>query len=113
MNRGKIPEMAMVLALIAFPYIVWFAIFAVNRCWNVNPRPALPWFRVVRYLTWGSAIVLLFLNLALDHFPMAYGPAMIALSAGLSQPEGWVRRRFAPDLIEPSSPDGFWPSKPE
>jgi len=43
-----------------------------------------------------------------------YGIGKFAGSFGLTFPEEWVKRRFAPDsLHDAESPEGWRPSKPE
>lgn len=86
--------------LIALPFIVWLALYVAARWWSINLRPVLPWLNILRWVGWGFAITLLTLSLARDHFPMVYGQAMALFSLGLSFPQSWVKRRFAPDLIE-------------
>jgi hypothetical protein len=99
------------LAVGASPLIVWLALYAAVRWWSIDLRPVLPWLRTLRWLGWGLAIALLVTHLAHDHFSVAYGLAMSSFQLGLALPESWVKRRFAPDLIE--SPDGYWPIKRE
>ena len=110
MDASKLLAIEISSAFVALPLVLWFTLYLAARWWSINSRPVLPWLRILRWLGWGFAIVLLFVHLANDHFPFAYGTALTAFSAELSLPESWVKRRFAPDLIEPS---GYWPSKSE
>lgn len=102
MDASEIPTIEITSAIITLPLILWLALYLAVRRWSISPRPALPWLRTMRWLGWGFGIVLLFVHLANDRFPLAYGIALTAFSTGLSFPESWVKRRFTPDLIEPS-----------
>jgi hypothetical protein len=93
-------------ALIALPFIVWLALYVAAGWRSIGLRPLLPWLRILRWVGWGLAIALYLTHFAHDGFPWVYGAAMFAFSTGLSFPEGWVKRRFAPDLTEANSPDG-------
>jgi hypothetical protein len=109
LDGSKVHTIEIYLALSASPLIVWLALYMTSRWWSVNLRPVLPWLRALRWVAWGLAIALLINHLAHDHFPISYAIAMGSVQLGLSFPESWVKRRFAPDLVE--SPDGYWPSK--
>src|SRR5208282_5627555 len=93
----------------ASPLIVWLPLYAVARWWSIGLRPVLPWLKIRLWVAWGFVIALYLTHLARDRFPWVYGVAMFMFSAIPSLREGWVKRRFAPDLIEPSSPDARWP----
>jgi hypothetical protein len=93
------------------PLIVWLALYVTARWWSIDLRPALQWLRMLRWVAWGSAVVLLVAYMVHGHFPLAYAAAMFTFQLGLALPESWVKRRFAPDLIE--SPEGYWPGKRE
>ena len=97
----------------AAPMIVWFALYVAARWGTIGLASVLPWLRILRWVTWGLAVALFIAHFTHDRFPWAYGAAVFAVSAGLSLPEGWVKRRFATDLIQPNSPGGWWPSKRE
>lgn len=110
-SASKVLAIEICVPLIALPFIVWLALYVIGRCSSANLRPVLAWLKGLRWVTWGVAILLLFLSMAREHFPMTYGLAMLSFSAGLWGPQSWVTRRFAPELIESSS--FWWPSKPE
>ncbi len=109
-DGSKVLAIEITLALMAVPFLVWLALYAAARWWSVGLRPVLPWMRPLRWIIWISGMALGFIHLARDRFPVGYGIVMIGLSVGLSLPESWVKRRFAPDLGDSNSPDGWWPS---
>jgi hypothetical protein len=113
MDGSKLLAIEVTSALVASPLIVWLALYLAARWWSLGLRPVLPWLRVLRWVGWGLGIALYLTYFARDRFPWVYGAAMLSFSIGLLLPEGWVKRRFAPDLMEPDSPDGWWPSKRE
>jgi len=108
-GASKVLVIELILGFNALPFLVWLALYVAARWWAVNLRPVLPWLNILRYVGWGFGVALLTLSLARDHFPMFYGLAMTIFSLGLSFPQSWVKRRFAPDLVEPSG--DWWPSK--
>jgi hypothetical protein len=111
-GASKLLAIEITSLFLALPFIVWLALYIAARWWSINLRPVLPWLNILRWVGWGLGVALSLIYLGLDRFP-AYGGAMITFSIGLSFPQGWVKRRFAPELIEPNSPDGYWPSKRE
>jgi hypothetical protein len=54
-------------------------------------------------------MILLLWGLARQDLLWVYGSALVSFSIGLSIAESWVKRRFAPELLEPRS--NWWPSK--
>ena len=86
------------VAVLALPFLVWLALYAASRAFSVGLRPILPLMRVLRWVAWGAGVVLCLAHLTLNRFPF-YGMACLSLSLGLSFPETWVKRRFAPDLM--------------
>ena len=101
-DGSKVLGIEVMSALIAAPMLVWIALYGASRWWSIGLRPALPWLRTLRWASWGLAIALYITHFAREHFPWAYGAAFVAFSAGLALPESWVKRRFAPDVIESS-----------
>jgi hypothetical protein len=110
----KLTKLVIVLIPMAAPFVVWLGLYAASRFASLNLRPAVAWLRVLRWTTWGAAVCLFFAHIANDRFPFVYAAAGFIFSQGLFFPEGWVKRRFAPELVAPAeSPDGWWPSKGE
>jgi hypothetical protein len=111
MNSSKVAALEFLLLLAPAPFIIWLALFVAARR-SINLRPVLPWLRILRYLAWGVGITLGVVWLATGRFIwVGYEGAIIGFSAGLAIPEGWVKRRFAPDLLEHGPPDEWWPSQ--
>jgi hypothetical protein len=94
----------LLLAAVTFlvlPCAVWTALAVIARFWNVNLRPMLPWLRGVRWVLWLVGTPL-FLASVLSHrffwlFPV--GISLTACSSGLSLAEGWLKKRYAPELL--------------
>lgn len=103
---SKVAAIEFALASFALPLIFWLTMYWAARWWSINWRPILPWLRTVRWISWGFAAVLLLLGLGDANFSWL-GFAMLSFSAGLCIPEGWVKRRFAPELVNRD----WWPSK--
>ena len=89
------------VASLASPFIVWLALYVAARWGSIGLRPTLSWFRILRWVSFAAGIAFfltyLFHGHFLGHF-LDYGLAMVTLSAGLSFPERWVKRRFVSDL---------------
>jgi uncharacterized membrane protein YadS len=96
------------VVMMAAPMVVWLALYVASRRWSLDLRPTLPWFRTLRWIAWVIGSALLLVSMTLLFFSMAhqrffiYGMSCCSLSAGLSIPQGWVKRRFAGDLPEPT-----------
>ncbi len=110
-DPSKVVRLEIGFTLVALPLTIWLAIYMAVRLWSINPRPILPWLNILRWLDWGLGLVLMLIHWTNDHFPFTYGIAVLTFSAGLAIPQSWVKRRFAPDLLEPSG--DWWPSKRE
>jgi hypothetical protein len=99
-GASKVFAIEITSLLITLPFIVWLALYVAAHWCSINLRPVLPWLNILRWVGWGFAFALLTLSLARDHFSMVYRQAMSSFSLGLAFPQSWVKRRFAPDLIE-------------
>jgi hypothetical protein len=108
-DSSKLLAIEIFAAFSVLPLIIWLALYLASRRWPIDARPILRWLKILRWVGWGFGMALCTLTLAREHFPIIYGLAMTTFSTGLSIPQGWLKRRFAPDLIEPSS--DWWPSK--
>jgi hypothetical protein len=106
---SKLLRAEIVFTLMFLPLLIWLALYLVATCWSVNLCPALSWLRILRWLGWGLGVALFIVGLAHDSFPRIYGLALISFSVGLSMPQGWIKRRFAPELLEPER--DWWPAK--
>jgi hypothetical protein len=85
------------IAFIVLPLILWLAMYLAARWWSINWRPILPWLRILRWLGWGFGGVLVLASMVRNVFPITDGVLILTFSAGLSMPESWVKRRFAPN----------------
>jgi hypothetical protein len=96
----------------AFPFVTIGALAAAARFWKANLRLTLPWLRALRWVLWLIGLPFALAALASDrlffYFPI--GMVMISASAGLAISEHWVKRRYAPELLQRESPDGWWPT---
>jgi hypothetical protein len=112
-SESKVLAIEVGAALIASPIIIWLALYWVARWSSIGLRPVLPWLRILRWVGWLLAIALYITHFARDRFPWVYGAAVSAFSVGLALPESWVKRRFAPDLIEGDAANSLLRSKRE
>ena len=107
-DTSKVFRIEIIAILVASPLIIWLGLYLAARWWSVNSRTALPWLKCLRWIGWGGGLVLVLLSLVREGFPLFYGIAMATFSAGLSIPKGWIKHRFAPDLVDPDR--DWWPS---
>lgn len=77
------------------PFIVWFALFIAVRKWTLHPEVLLPWFVRFRWLVWSCAVVLYVGSFGGGYHLRIFGSALIAFSAGLAFPEGWLKKHLA------------------
>jgi hypothetical protein len=99
--------------LVVAPLLLWLALYAAARWWSVNLRPTLRYLRAVRWVGWSFGIILFLVHWIRDDFSASYGIALLTFAVGLAMPESWVKKHFAPDLLEESQPEEYWPRKPE
>jgi hypothetical protein len=114
MPPGKPLILTEVLAIAALPFAMKAVLVIIARIWKTNLRPTLPWLHTLRWALWviGMPFVLLAV-LRKSHVKFlyfAFGMALISSSTGFGIVEGWVKRKYAPELVPPESPDGWWPS---
>jgi hypothetical protein len=83
----------------ASPFVIWGLLAIIGQAWNTNLRGVLPWLRALRWVTWGSAMLLLLVALATNGrlWLVPFGGITIGASAELSFVEQWIKRRRAPD----------------
>ncbi len=96
------------VAIIASPFVLWFALYATARWTSYSLRPTLRWIRLVRWASWFAGLVAFIIPMFYDRFASIYGTPAILFSLGLRFPEKWVTRRFAPELLEAANPAGGW-----
>jgi len=99
--------------LVVAPLLLWLALYAEARWWSVNLRPTLRYLRAVRWVGWSLGTILFLVHLIRDDFSASYGIALLTCAIGLGMPESWVKKHFAPDLLEEMQPEEYWPRKPE
>jgi hypothetical protein len=90
-----VPSKLLVVDALILPLLIWLIVYLAGQWWAVNSRPILPWLKTLRWIGWGSGVILFALSFALSHISPLYGLAMTTFSAGLSIPEAWIKRRFS------------------
>jgi hypothetical protein len=82
------------------PLILWVILWTIDKSSSLNPSAVLPWIRVLRWITWCSAIVLFLAGLFGDHFQHfpRYAGAMLTFSIGLSLPQSWLKKKILPSV---------------
>ena len=99
--------------LVLTPVLLELAFYAAARWWSVSLRPTLRYIRAARWVGWSFGVILFLVHLIRDDFSASYGIALLTFAVGLGIPEHWVKKHFAPDFLEKSQPEEYWPSKPE
>lgn len=110
MIHSKVFALASEAILVVGPLIVWLGLYLAAASGS-QLRPALPWIRAVRWFGWASGVVLFIGHWAYESIPRSFGLALLTFAIGLAMPEGWVKQRFAPDLIGPETSGEYWPSE--
>jgi len=100
------------LTFVALPLIMWGLLVAWVRVGNPNLRPLVAWLRAVQWGTWLVGAPLALIGILYDPlrwlFPL--GAGMGACSSGFGAVNGWIKRRYTPELVPSDSADGYWPS---
>ena len=105
---------ALLIFVVVTPFLLWFAFYAAARLWSLNLSSTLPYLRAVRWVGWSIGTFLFLMHLIRHDFPRApLGLTLLVFSTGLGMPENWVKRRFAPELLEESEPEEYWPRRHE
>ena len=92
-DGSKLLRIATFWAISGSSFLVWSALYAVNRWWFADLAFVLPWVRALRWITYFSGGVLGLVELALGHMPI-YGFGIQMFSLGLQFPERWLKNRF-------------------
>lgn len=101
------------ILVVVAPLLLWLAFYASARWGSVNLRPTLRYFRAVRWVGWSFGVILFLVHWTRDEFSATYGIALLTFAIGLAMPESWVKKHFAPDLLEETQPEEYWPRRPE
>ena len=100
-----------VLAITAAPFAVWGILGVVAHVWKINLRATRPWLRASRWITWLIGMPLIVIAVASHKYYWLFpiGMSLTSSSIIFGPIEGWVKKRYAPDLLSPES-DGWWPT---
>jgi len=82
--------------LIIAPFVLWGVLYVAVRKWSLNLRPLIARFRAFRWVAWSCGVLLIVGCLAGGHYPWSYAIAVATFSAGLTFPESWLKRQYAP-----------------
>jgi hypothetical protein len=98
----------------AAPFIVWGVLYVVGRILTVTLRPTLPWLHASRWAAWLIGMPLVVAALAWHRYSWLFpvGMCLASWSIAFGIVEGWVKKRYAPELLPPE-PDGWWPAPRE
>jgi hypothetical protein len=91
-----------VLTIASVPFAIWGILAVITRLWKSNLRVTLPWLHAFRWLMWVVGMLVATPAVLGPHryfwmFPI--GLSLASISAGLAPVEGWVKRRYAPELV--------------
>ena len=94
-----------VLAIAAVPFAVWAILGLVAHVWEVSLRPILPWLRALRWLVWliGMPLIVTAVTSHKLYWLFSIGISLTSASVLFGLVEGWVKRRYAPELLIPES----------
>ena len=82
--------------LVIAPFAIWLSFYYLAKFSSIDLHRALPWLRVLRWVTWILATPFMFaaiVNHSYHHF-FVYGCGLFSFSAGLSFPETWLKNRL-------------------
>lgn len=86
------------IAILLIPFAIWGVLLVARRVSGANLHPVLRWLRILRWLVFLIGCPLGFVTLVFDRlrwlFPIGLG--ILLLSSGLSIPEWWLKRHYAP-----------------
>lgn len=89
---SRVSRIEIGFALLALPIVLWLILYLAHRWWSVNSRPALPWPRTVRWISWGLGVALFVVSLVSRKVAFD-GIALLGCAAGLSTPERLIKRQ--------------------
>ncbi len=110
---SKYASLIELIALMASPFLVWFALYIAALRLSLDLRRILPWIRTFQWIAWAAAAVLFIAVAAAgnDRFT-PFACVLTSVSPALSIAERNLKKRFAPELMtSEESPDGWWPKK--
>jgi hypothetical protein len=82
--------------LIIAPFVLWGVLYVAVRKWSLDLRPLIPRFRVFRWVAWSCGLLLYVGYFLGAHYPWGFPIAVVTFSIGLSFPESWLKRQYAP-----------------
>jgi hypothetical protein len=90
-----------VVTLLVLPCAVWAALALIAKFWNAKLGPMLPWLRGVRWALWIAGTPLFLVGVVSPRFfwLVPVGISLTGCSSGLSLAEGWLKKRYAPELL--------------
>jgi hypothetical protein len=116
MRPDKTLVLIMILVLASCPFLCWGILVVIARVWKHSLRAVLPWLRAIRWVAWILGMSLATAALFGPHKYFWLLPLGIALGTctniGLAPVQSWVKRRYAPELLQPESANGYSPSSP-
>ena len=104
MLRSHTFATVIVFFLVVAPLLLWLSFYAAAHWWSVNLRSTLRYLRAVGWVGWSLGVILFLAHWIRDDLSPFYGVALLTFALGLRMPESWVKRHFAPELLEESEP---------
>jgi hypothetical protein len=110
MTPDKFSLLVAVIAISLIPFAIWGALALARGVYGANLRPLLRWLRLLRWMVWiiGFPFVVAAVLSDKHHWLLPIGISLVTFSGGLSFPQGWIKRHYAPK--SPDSEDGWWPT---
>jgi len=97
-----------VIAIGAMPFVVRAFLGVVAHGWQLNLRATLPSLSALRWLI-GMPLILVVVVGQKYFWLFPIGTSLTSASILFAPVEGWIQKRYAPELWIPES-DGWWPT---
>jgi hypothetical protein len=112
MSPDKLRLLIALIAMWLVPFAIWGVLSIARNLYSANLRPLLPSLRVLRGLLWFVGCSINLVGLVYDplHWCIPIGMGIWGISCGLSFPEGWLKRHYAPELLRSESTEEWWPT---
>jgi hypothetical protein len=112
MRADKLRILIALIAMWLIPFATWGVLWIARKVYSPNLRPLLPSLKALRWLFWFIGCSVSTAGLLSDavHWLFPIGMGIWGISSGLSFPESWLKRHYAPESLGSEPPDEWWPT---